>query len=42
MSYRDGILKRTYSVKRVRRDDNCGTTITYGTATMADNYSVAS
>lgn len=42
VSYRDGILKRAYSVKRVRRDDNCVIKTTYGTATMADNYSVAS
>ena len=33
---------RTYRVKRVRRDDGCTTTTTYGTAVMADNYSVGS
>jgi len=42
VSYRDGIMKRPYSVKRVRRDDGCATTTTYGTAVMADNYSVGS
>jgi hypothetical protein len=39
--FRNGILRRTYSVKRVRRADNCVVTTTYGTAVVADSYALA-
>jgi hypothetical protein len=41
VTYRDGILKRTYSVKKVHTYSNCAQATTYGTAWLADSYSVA-
>jgi hypothetical protein len=42
VSYKDGIAKRTYSVKRVHTYSNCHQATTYGSVVAADNYSVAS
>ncbi|MEU5253220.1 hypothetical protein [Streptomyces longwoodensis] len=41
VSYKDGIAKRTYSVKRVHTYSNCHQATTYGSVVAADNYSVA-
>lgn len=41
VTYRHGILKRVYSVKKVHTYSNCGQATTYGTASMADSDSVA-
>jgi hypothetical protein len=42
VQYRNGIMKRTFSVKRVLRYEDCSTTTKYGTAVLADSYASAS
>lgn len=42
VSYKDGIAKRTFSVKKVHTYSNCNQATTYGSVVAADNYSVAS
>ncbi len=41
VTYKDGILTRTYSVKRVHTYSNCQQRTSYGTVKAADNYSTA-
>lgn len=41
VSYRDGVIQRTFSVRNVRTYSNCSTSTWYGTVWAADNYSTA-
>ncbi|MEU8433875.1 hypothetical protein AB0F18_13310 [Streptomyces sp. NPDC029216] len=41
VTYKDGILQRSYSVKRVHTYSNCRTSATYGRVLAMENYSEA-
>ncbi|MFE0778488.1 hypothetical protein [Streptomyces sp. NPDC058861] len=41
VSYKDGIMQRSYSIKKVHTYSNCTTSTTYGRVLAMDNYSEA-